>query len=226
MKQIKSLLLVLMIVAFVNTIEAQTIRVLPVSSENISENAAEVLYNRLNQAVSLNGMASTDNSNKFLLIPSVTVISIEPTPSVPVQYVAEIEISLFLVDNSRKLMMSQEILTKKGVSVDETTAVLEAVKSLKGRDPKLKKMIVNGKNKILDYYNSECDKVMLTISTYLEMGMYDEALNELNAIPQIDAELDCYKNSINILSQISAEQQAKSNANIKNENPDVSWINE
>lgn len=226
MKQIKSLLLVLMIVAFVNTIEAQTIRVLPVSSENISENAAEMLYNRLNQAVSLNGMASTDNSNRFLLIPSVTVISIEPTPSVPVQYVAEIEISLFLVDNSRKLMMSQEILTKKGVSVDETTAVLEAVKSLKGRDPKLKKMIVNGKNKILDYYNSECDKVMLTISTYLEMGMYDEALNELNAIPQIDAELDCYKNSINILSQISAEQQAKSNANIKNENPDVSWINE
>ena len=215
-----------MIVAFVNTIEAQTIRVLPVSSENISENAAEMLYNRLNQAVSLNGMASTDNSNKFLLIPSVTVISIEPTPSVPVQYVAEIEISLFLVDNSRKLMMSQEILTKKGVSVDETTAVLEAVKSLKGRDPKLKKMIVNGKNKILDYYNSECDKVMLTISTYLEMGMYDEALNELNAIPQIDAELDCYKNSINILSRISAEQQAKSNANIKNENPDVSWINE
>lgn len=226
MKQIKSLLLVLMIVAFVNTIEAQMIRVLPVSSENISENAAEMLYNRLNQAVSLNGMASTDNSNKFLLIPSVTVISIEPTPSVPVQYVAEIEISLFLVDNSRELLIAQEILTRKGVADNENSAVSEAIKGLKGRDPKLKKMIVNGKNKIIDYYNSECDKVMLTISTYLEMGMYDEALNELNAIPQIDAELDCYKNSINILSQISAEQQAKSNANIKNENPDVSWINE
>lgn len=226
MKQIKSLFMVLMIAAFVSTIEAQTIRVLPVSTENISENAAEMLYNRLNQAVSLNGMASTDNSNKFLLIPSVTVMSIEPTPSVPIQYVAEIEISLYLVDNSRKLMMYQEILTKKGVADNESNAVLEAIKSLKGRDPKLKKMIVNGKNKIIDYYNSECDKVMQTISTYLEMGMYDEALNELNAIPQIDAELDCYKNSINILSQISAEQQANSNTNIKNENPDVSWINE
>ena len=226
MKSIKGLLLVIALMVSINIIDAQSIRVLPVSNNNISNNAAEMLYNRLNQAVSLNGMASTDNSNKFLLIPSVTVISIGPTTTMPIQYMAEIEISLFLVDNSRKLMMSQEILTKKGVSVDETTAVLEAVKSLKGRDPKLKKMIVNGKNKILDYYNSECDKVMLTISTYLEMGMYDEALNELNAIPQIDAELDCYKNSINILSQISAEQQAKSNANIKNENPDVSWINE
>ena len=52
------------------------------------------------------------------------------------------------------------------------------------------------------------------------------SLNELNAIPQIDVELDCYKNSIDILSKISAEQQSQSNNNIKNNNPDVSWIDE
>ena len=56
--------------------------------------------------------------------------------------------------------------------------------------------------------------------------MYDDALNELNAIPQIDAELDCYKNSIDVLKNISKDQQSKSNDNIKNETPDVSWINE
>ena len=86
--------------------------------------------------------------------------------------------------------------------------------------------IVNGKKEILEYYNTECDKVVETINTYIEMGMYDEALNELNAVPHIDAELDCYKESLDILSKISAEQQLKSNGNIKNEVPDVSWINE
>lgn len=209
-----------------NVAMGQSIRVLPVSSDNITDNAAEMLYNRLNQAVSLNGMASTDNSNKFLLIPSVNIISIEPTTTAPIQYMAEIEISLFLVDNSRELLISQEILTRKGVADNEKNAVLEAIKSLKGRDPKLKKLIVNGKNEIIEYYNTECEKVIETITTYIEMEMYDEALNELNAIPQIDAELDCYKNSIDILSNISAEQQAQSNNKIKNENPDVSWINE
>lgn len=226
MKSIKGLLLVIALMVSINIIDAQSIRVLPVSNNNISNSAAEMLYNRLNQAVSLNGMASTDNSNKFLLIPSVTVISIDPTTTMPIQYMAEIEISLFLVDNSRKLLISQEIITKKGVADDERNAVVEAIKSLKGRDPKLKKLIVNGKNKIIEYYNTECDKVMETISTYLEMEMYDEALNELNAIPQIDAELDCYKNSIDILRDISAEQQSQSNLNIKNQKPDVSWINE
>lgn len=225
MKKIK-ILIALFLTLSLFSVDAQNIRVMPVSNENIGENAAGILYGRLNQAVSLNGLASTDNTNKFLLIPSVTVISIEASATAPVQYVAEIEITLYLVDNSRKILMSQEILTKKGVAENEKKAIVEAVKTVKARDPKLKKMIVNGKNRIIDYYNTECEKVVETINAYLEMEMYDEALNELNAIPQIDAELECYKNSINILSRISVEQQKTSNANIKNETPDVSWVNE
>ena len=224
MKKLRSLSL-LILVLLSNIVMAQYIRVLPVSTDNIGNNAAEMLHDRLNQAVSLNGMASTDNSNKFLLIPSVTVTSVEPTTT-PVQYVAEIEISLSLVDNSRKLLISQEILTRKGVADNESGAVTESIKSLKGRDPKLKKLIVNAKNEIIEYYNTECEKIIETITAYIEMEMYDEALDELNAIPQTDADLECYKNSIDILNKISVEQQTKSNNIIRNENPDVSWIND
>ncbi|MBQ2908005.1 MAG: hypothetical protein IJE47_09615 [Bacteroidales bacterium] len=225
MKKLRSLSL-LVLVLLSNIVMAQYIRVLPVSTDNIGNNAAEMLHDRLNQAVSLNGMASTDNSNKFLLIPSVTVTSVEPTTTTPVQYVAEIEISLSLVDNSRKLLISQEILTRKGVADNENSAVTESIKSLKGRDPKLKKLIVNAKNEIIEYYNTECEKIIETITAYIEMEMYDEALDEINAIPQTDSDLECYKNSIDILNKISVEQQTKSNNIIRNENPDVSWIND
>lgn len=225
MKKLRSLSL-LVFVLLSNIVMAQYIRVLPVSTDNIGNNAAEMLHDRLNQAVSLNGMASTDNSNKFLLIPSVTVTSVEPTTTTPVQYVAEIEISLSLVDNSRKLLISQEILTRKGVADNENSAVMESIKSLKGRDPKLKKLIVNAKNEIIEYYNTECEKIIETINAYIEMEMYDEALDELNAIPQTDADLECYKDSMYILNKISVEQQTRSNNIIRNENPDVSWIND
>ena len=67
MKRIRTFIAFVLIL-LTNVVAAQSIRVMPVSTENINENAAEMLYNRLNQAVSLNGMASTDNSNKFLLI--------------------------------------------------------------------------------------------------------------------------------------------------------------
>ena len=55
--------------------------------------------------------------------------------------------------------------------------------------------------------------------------MYDEALNELNAVPQIDELNGCYDNTLNILRKISKEQQEISQTSIKNQNPDVSWIN-
>ncbi|MBE6336307.1 MAG: hypothetical protein E7066_06500 [Lentimicrobiaceae bacterium] len=221
-------LLILSVILFlsISVAKAQSIRVLPISSSQINETAASLLYNRLNQVVSLNGIGSTDNSNRFLMISSVSVLSIEATETVPINYVAEVEISIFIVDNSKKLLMSQEIITRKGVADSETKAVQEAIKSIKGRDPKLKKMITVAKDRILDYYNNECETVMQTINTYLEMEMYDEALNELNAIPQIDANLDCYNNSMNILSKISMEQQQSSNNNIRNSTPDVSWVNE
>lgn len=225
MKKIRTLILILAF-AVVSVVNAQAIRVLPVSSDNISNNAADVLYNRLNQLVTLNGLASTDNSNKFLLVPSVTVLSIEPTATAPVKYMAEVEVSLFLVDNTKKLVMSQETVVKRGVAENESKAVSEAVRSIKSRDPKLKKMIVNGKKKIKDYYDTECETVVKTINAYLECGMVNEALNELNAIPQIDENNGCYDNALNILSKISQEQQNSANSAIENETPDVSWINE
>lgn len=226
MKKIRTLLLAIILLSVSCISEAQAIRVLYPSAGNISDEASSILYNRLNQAVTLNGIASTDNSNKFLLIPSVTVLSIEPTTTTPINYVAEVEIALFVVDNSKKLLMSQETFIKKGVADNEGKAVVEAIKSIKARDPKIKKMITIGKNRIIEYYNTECETVVKTINGYIDCGMYEEALNELNAIPQIDGNTGCYDNTLNILSKISQEQQDAANKSIKNGSPDVSWINE
>lgn len=226
MKKIKTLLLVLFLVSVSYMTEAQSIRVMYPSNDNISDDASSILYNRLNQAVTLNGIGSTDNSNKFLLVPSVTVLSIEPTATAPINYVAEVEITMFLVDNSKKLLMSQETIVKKGVADNERKAVVEAIKSIKARDPKIKKMITIGKNRIIEYYNTECETVVKTINAYIDCGMYNEALSELNAIPQIDGNTGCYDNTLNILSKISQEQQNAANESIKNSVPDVSWINE
>lgn len=226
MKKIKTLLLALFLVSVSYMSEAQSIRVMYPSNDNISDDASSILYNRLNQAVTLNGIGSTDNSNKFLLVPSVTVLSIEPTATVPINYVAEVEIAMYLVDNSKKLLMSQETIVKKGVADNERKAVVEAIKSIKARDPKIKKMITIGKNRIIEYYNTECETVVKTINAYIDCGMYDKALSELNAIPQIDANTGCYDNTLNILSKISQEQQSAANESISKEVPDVSWINE
>lgn len=201
------------------------LRVLLPSTELIGNNTATILYNRINQAVALNGIGSSSNSNKFLIITNVTVLSAEMTATPLIRFCAEVEINLYLVDNRRKLLISQESIIKKGFGDDKTKAIHEAVCQLKARDPKIKKMIVFGKNKIIDYYSNECETVIKTINTYLECGMIKEAVSELNAIPQIDDNMECYDNSLNILSKIAKEQLQEVESEIEKENPDVSWIN-
>ena len=51
MKKIKTLLLTLFLVSVSYMTEAQSIRVLYPSADNISDDALSILYNRLNQAV-------------------------------------------------------------------------------------------------------------------------------------------------------------------------------
>ena len=83
MKRFKLVLMLMMSLVMMKSLDAQSIRVLPVPESNITNVAAEMLYDRLNQVVALNGVSSVDNSNKFLLVPKVTVLSIEPTPMFP-----------------------------------------------------------------------------------------------------------------------------------------------
>lgn len=161
MKKI-SLLITLFLILY-NFVGAQNVKVMPVSTSNMSASAASTLYNRLNQAVTLNGMALTENADRFLLVPDVTVLSINATPTAPVKYVAEVEVSLFFVDNIERMILSQVILTKKGVAENETKAVNEAVKSIKSRDSKLKKMIVNGKKKMMECCDADKNETLDTL---------------------------------------------------------------
>ena len=51
------------------------VRVLMPTNNEIKGDALTVLYNRLNQAVTLNGLGSTTNESRFLIVSSVTILS-------------------------------------------------------------------------------------------------------------------------------------------------------
>ena len=163
MKKIKFLLLAVLISFSSFGLKAQDemsfeqmipVRVLMPKNNDIKGDALTILYNRLNQAVTLNGLGSTTNDSRFLIVSSVTILSKNVTTSVPPQFMAEVEIALYFVDNVNKVILSQEIITKKGMDGNENSAVGKAIKSIQARDPKLKKLITNGKKRAIEYYKA------------------------------------------------------------------------
>ena len=163
MKKIKSLLLAVLVMISGTLLKAQSemtfeqmipVRVIMPVNKQIKGDALTVLYNRVNQAVTLNGLGSSTNESRFLIVTSVTVLSKNVTTSIPPQFMAEVEIAFYFVDNINKVILSQEMITKKGMDNDENKAVAKAIKSIQARDPKLKKLITIGKTRAVEYYKA------------------------------------------------------------------------
>lgn len=162
MKRIKLLIIAALVMLTSFTVKAQEmtfeqmmpVRVLMPVNKEVKGDALTVLYNRLNQAVTLNGLGSTTNASRFLIVSSVTVLSKEATASVPVQYMAEVEVAVYFVDNVTKVILSQEMITKKGLDSTDDLAVSKAIKQIQARDPKLKKLIKIGKDRAIQYYQA------------------------------------------------------------------------
>jgi len=162
MKKIKLLLLTLLVVVSGSFLKAQEmtfeqmipVRVLMPVNNDIKGDALTILYNRLNQAVSLNGLGSSTNESRFLIVTSITVVSKSATPTIPVQYKAELEVSFYFVDNIKKIILSETTITKIGMDDNENKAVAKAIKSIQARDPKLKKLINMGKSRAIEYYQA------------------------------------------------------------------------
>ena len=162
MKKIKLLLLALLVVVSGSFLRAQEmtfeqmipVRVLMPVNKDVKGDALTILYNRLNQAVSLNGLGSSTDESRFLIVTSITILSKTATPTIPVQYKAELEMSFYFVDNVKKIILSETTITKIGMDDNENKAVAKAIKSIQARDPKLKKLINNGKSRALEYYQA------------------------------------------------------------------------
>lgn len=130
------------------------VRVLMPKNDQVKGDALTVLYNNVNQAVTLNGLGSSTNESRFIIVTSVTILSKNVTTSIPPQYMAEVEVAFYFVDNINKVILAQEMITKKAMDDNDNRAVAKAIKSIKARDPKLKKLINIGKKRAVEYYKA------------------------------------------------------------------------
>lgn len=142
----------------INQDDLKRIKIQVVTPQGLEQqpNAADLLENRLVQAVSLNGTGTT--CSRFLLVCQVQELNSLATPSTPPQYVAELEISCFIADQIEKTILQQATFQVKGVAHSKEKAVMNAVSSINARNPQLKKLITKGKEKIVTYYRSKCER--------------------------------------------------------------------
>lgn len=122
-----------------------------------SDKASRILQGRLEQAVVLNGAARDDSP--FQLETEAVLRSCQTAPSTPIQIITELEIACSITDKLKGQTVRQATFLFKGIGSTKDEAILNATKQLRARDPQLKKLIVNGKEKLMDSYRIELQQI-------------------------------------------------------------------
>lgn len=176
----------------------------PAQVENLPDAARGILSDKLNQIVTQNGMGGNAGNERFIIATNVSVLSKDLTTSTPSFTVLTLSVSMYIGDGIDGNLFSSTNLTHKGVGETETKAYIAALRSINVNNPELKNFIDNGKNKIIQYYNSKCDFLIKSAQTLAGTEKYEEAIYSLTKVPEVCKE--CYSRAMDAAVPIYQQQ--------------------
>lgn len=163
---------------------------IPDQISGITPEAKNYLETKLNQIVMQNGLGDAGWKSRFIISANVIVLTKDITPTAPPMHAVTLEIHMYIGDGVEGTQFANHTLSIKGVGSNETKAYTEALKNIRPRDGQYKNFIERGKQKIIEYYNSQCDFILKEALSLAEQKQYEYAIYKLLSIPDVCKE--CY----------------------------------
>ena len=173
---------------------------IPQQEDDIKEAARNVLTNKINQIITNQGFGGETFNERFIITPNITVLSKDLTTTAPTMTSLTLEISFYVGDGIDGIKFSSTTMQAKGVGTNETKAYIDAIKTINPENTNFTKLLNEGKNKILVYYNSKCDFLIKEAKSLATQNKFDEAIYRLMGIP--DACKECYDKAISAVAPI------------------------
>jgi hypothetical protein len=201
---------ILILSLFVFTIHAQTKlsdvnrivlnTYVPVQAEPLPDQAKSLLENKLSQIASNYGMGGSAINPRFVLMVNTAVVSKDIIAGPPQMLSYNLELTLFIADAIDLKKFANTTIEIKGVGTNETKAYIEAIKNINVKNKEIASFIEDGKNKIIDMYNTQCDFIIKDAESYSKKGEYDAAMLKLASVPDVCEK--CYVSCMDKMNEI------------------------
>ncbi|HBY69793.1 MAG TPA: hypothetical protein DEG69_19855, partial [Flavobacteriaceae bacterium] len=157
-------------------------------------------------------------------------ISKDVVASAPPKIAYNLDVTLYIGDGLNGTLYSSRSFNVKGVGNNETKAYIAAIKQLRANSNEMQSFVSEGKNKIVDFYNTNCEMINKEATSLANQNRYEEALNLLVNIPSISTCFDRSQRAIknmyqNVIDRNCKLQVAEATA-IWNANQDIYAANE
>ena len=166
----------------------------------IPSGAARLLSTKLDQLTTQSGLGGAEVNPRFVITPQINIGTKDIIAGPPQMIAQNIELTLIIGDAISNIKYASTSINLKGVGTNETKAFIQAFKTINPRNKDLADLIENGKNKIIEYYNTQCDFILKDAQTLVNQSKYDEAIYKLSLVPDVCQE--CYYKCLDTLSSI------------------------
>ncbi len=188
----------------------------PEQAGDMPELARKTLEDKLSLIASLNGVGrGTDMNNfvspRFIITANIVVISKDITSTAPPMTAYNLEVHLYIGDGFDGKKFAAKTMLVKGIGTNESKAYMDAIKNIKADDPAIQRFVTEGRDKIIDYYNTQCDLIIKEAQVLASRNDYVYALDKLGTVPEdckacfdkcINASIPIYKKYIDLNCQL------------------------
>ena len=167
--------------------------------DDLPSAAKNLLKNKLSKIVTLNGLSGTANS-RFIITPNISILFQEVLPGPPRKVALTLEINFYIGDGIQGTLFGSETIAVKGVGNSYAKAYTSALKQVKSKNPIFKDFLINGKTKIIKYYNDRCDFILKEADMKANKNDFDASIATLTSVPEVCK--DCYEKAMNLVGLI------------------------
>jgi len=164
------------------------------------EESRQFLVSRLSQVTSNFGIGSNDPNARFVISAKVNVLTKDIIAGPPQKIAQQLEFILSIADVETQSIFSTISFQVKGIGNSENQAMIDAIKRIDISNPKVKSILEEGKNKIINYYSTNCDFIIKAALTDTKTGKYDKAIYDLSMVPEVCQ--SCYFKCLDLLTNI------------------------
>lgn len=169
-------------------------------NNSIPSEANKALENKLNQITTNNGMGGSIANPRFITTVVVNIGTKDIVAGPPQMIVQNMELTLFIGDAITNTIFYNTTISLKGVGTNENKALIEAFKTINPKNKEIIAFLEEGKNKIINYYSTQCDFIIKNAQSLEKQEKYNEAIYNLSLVPEVCKE--CYFKCADLLTLV------------------------
>lgn len=185
----------------------------------IDVSGRQLLTTKLNQAISQFAYGGVGANPRFVIAPTINLLSKNVTGTAPTKYANSYEVTLFALDVVSETTFGSYNFNIKGVGDSPAKAFISGFRDYSFASEEFYNFLKQTEQKIANYYINNCDKIIMEAESEANSRNFDVAFALLQSIPSdasncfqkaMDKKKEFFKNSVNtncqsLLSSMKAE---------------------